>query len=471
MSIIRLTSSPSYTLYQRLPSKGPTGPAQGSSAPILGPLFSFPFAQGYKVNSTLTGGRVIGGGEIRRVTNLNNSGVGSLRQALSTPGPADIVFEVSGIIALANQGPQIGVNGADMNITVWGETAPSPGITIMPNAAYPNSALPVWAIRGNNIVWRHLRWRMGQQVGASGGLQLVQLFNTASTSFRQLFANCSFAYNCDEMVGIATQDGLDITLYRCILGPGSNSDCKCLLLTGLDAAQYSGRQIALIQNMFMLSIDRGPEFHSGAAFVMYNNYHYAYGNSPAVGSGCGAGFHTAGFGKGDQRPVFVSARGNVYEGNALINRPQFQFGSAGADAPLGNTGSQSYFNDNVNVIRCIEPGSTVTAVVNETDLGMVLPEVGPTLVLSSANVKSHLIGHAGSRPLNRDQLDTDTINHCINGDGNVITSAAPLYTLGSGSRALSIPANWNQQAPEEELGWRVLDRWIYQNFTQIVEAP
>src|SRR5439155_13160615 len=73
-------------------------------AGILGPLLTFPFAQGYAVDTTLTGGRLLGGGEIRRVTNLNDSGPGSLRAALATPGPADVVFEVGGVIRVNSEG-------------------------------------------------------------------------------------------------------------------------------------------------------------------------------------------------------------------------------------------------------------------------------------------------------------------------------------------------------------------------------
>src|SRR5436190_8999519 len=82
---------------------------------------AFPGAQGWAAQTP--GGR---GGRIIRVTNLNASGAGSFRAALEARGPRIVVFEVAGVI--------------DMGLSTWtidqpfltiaGQTAPSPGITL-----------------------------------------------------------------------------------------------------------------------------------------------------------------------------------------------------------------------------------------------------------------------------------------------------------------------------------------------------
>ena len=83
-----------------------------------GDLPAFPGAEGF--GATTPGGR---GGRIIKVTNLNGSGPGSLQRACSARGPRIVVFDTCGVI---RHDVQIQNGG----ITIMGQTAPSPGITI-----------------------------------------------------------------------------------------------------------------------------------------------------------------------------------------------------------------------------------------------------------------------------------------------------------------------------------------------------
>ena len=104
---------------------------------------AFPGAEGH--GRYVTGGR---GGDIIHVTNLNDSGEGSFRNAVSGSKKKIIVFDVAGVIPLESD-LTIGAN-----TTIAGQTAPTPGITLRYHTL---------RLGGNNIIMRFIRCRRGQE--------------------------------------------------------------------------------------------------------------------------------------------------------------------------------------------------------------------------------------------------------------------------------------------------------------------
>jgi pectate lyase len=115
-------------------------------------LVAFPGAEG--AGSLATGGR---GGDVYRVTNLNNTGAGSLRNGITgaTAAGRTIVFDVAGTINLTSA---LSISGKS-KVTIAGQTAPAGGITIANHALYISNS--------NNVVVQHLRVRPGNTYGSS----------------------------------------------------------------------------------------------------------------------------------------------------------------------------------------------------------------------------------------------------------------------------------------------------------------
>jgi hypothetical protein len=216
-----------------------------TSVPTDNRTIAFPGAEGF--GQYTTGGR---GGKIYIVSNLNDAGPGSLREAVTAKGPRMVVFAVSGTIHLESK---LSIGG---NVTIAGQSAPGDGICLADQ--------PV-GFGGDNIVIRYLRFRMGDKyqrggmVDGNGGDDAV-----GGTKRKNIVIDhCSMSWSTDEVFSIYAGDSTTLQ-WNLIAEPLNYSyhfetGDKDYEHHGYGAI-WGGRHLSAHHNLFAHCNSRTPRF-------------------------------------------------------------------------------------------------------------------------------------------------------------------------------------------------------------------
>lgn len=211
---------------------------------------AFPGAEGH--GRYTTGGR---GGEIRHVTNLNDSGAGSLREALKGDKAKIIVFDVSGYIDLKS----------DLNITsnttIAGQTAPEGGITLRYRTVNFTNC--------DNVIVRFIRSRRSQVKNVNDGADATWGRNHKNI----IIDHCSFSWSIDEVASF--YDNRDFTMQWTTIaeGLGNPGHSKGAHSYG---GIWGGKNASFHHNMIAHVQNRAPRFNGARySWTGYDNTKYS----------------------------------------------------------------------------------------------------------------------------------------------------------------------------------------------------
>lgn len=213
---------------------------------------AFPEAMGFGRNTV--GARGYSTPEIYFVTNLNDSGTGSFRDAVSKPGRF-VIFKVGGIINLSS------AIAVAANTTIAGQTAPGEGIVLLGKVSFSGSS---------NTIARYLRIRYGDN---TQGQDASGISNGANI----ILDHMTFTWGTDEVFSVnwdskgTSPD--NITLQNCIIGQGLHRHNHS---AGGLMQPSNGGKISLIGNLYICNKTRNNKIKGINEFV--NNIVYNWGN-------------------------------------------------------------------------------------------------------------------------------------------------------------------------------------------------
>ena len=223
---------------------------------------AFPTAEGY--GKYTVGGR---GGRVIKVTNLNDSGEGSLRAAIEATGPRIVVFDVDGNIELTTP---LRINND--SITILGQTAPGDGICI--------KDCPL-TVNASEVIVRYLRVRVGDKYrhdsDALGGGRYGQ--------HHVILDHLSVSWSIDECLSIyKTQD---MTVQWCLVNHSLSHSLHTKGSHGFGGI-WGGYRATFHHNMLSNHSSRNPRISSvdGTKSVdLRNNVIYNWGFKSGYGGG------------------------------------------------------------------------------------------------------------------------------------------------------------------------------------------
>lgn len=389
------------------------------------------------------GGLTLGGrdGKIVKVTSLATGGPGSLYQALQESGPRTIVFEVGGVIDL--QKATLPINNP--HVTLAGQTAPSPGITLIRGGL---------RIATHDVVVQHIAVRPGDAGEEKMSGWAPDGISTSSGAYNVVVDHVSVTWGVDENLSASgdrfsgtTPDDWragtthDVTFSRNLVaealydsshekGPHSKGSLMHDNVTG-----------ALVWgSMYVSNYERNPLFKGGARGVVANNL--------IINPGLRAmryNLIASEWGEHEHQTGMMSIVGNDmrYGDDTEVDVPLLQMTGVGE--------VEVYFEDNLAVDLMGDP---VPLLGGETALALERDEAPVWYdnleIIESSDVEGAVVSDVGSRPWDRDPIDARIIDDALNGNAAIIDSESEVggYPVRAPSEQAFDESKWDLDCME-----------------------
>jgi hypothetical protein len=403
---------------------------------------AFPGAVGWAAETV--GGR---GGRIIRVTTLAADGPGSLRAALAAKGPRIVVFEVGGVIDLGRTTLEI----TEPYLTIAGQTAPSPGITIIRGGI---------DLRAHDVIVRHIRIRTGADGQPRMSGWEADSFSTVG-AWNVIVDHCTMTWGIDENLSASGPRFTGDSIEEWRQGTSHNITFSYnLLAEGLaDSSHPKGEHskgsllhdnatgILIYRNIYAHNVERSPLLKGGVQAAVVNNLIYDPGKR-AIHYNLMA-LEWAGH---DYVTGELAAVGNVMRGGPSTDE-RLPFLMLGGDGDL-----RYYGHDNIAVDRH-GVALPMFGRYGETRARLIeaeTPSPWPASleVIEARDVETHVLASAGARPWDRDEHDLRVLFFVAEGRGEIIDDESRVggYPKVAPTSAPFVEADWNLETMEPKSG-------------------
>ncbi len=228
----------------------------GQPSDVLAQTLAFPGAEGS--GRFASGGR---GGDVYYVTNLNDSGAGSLRNGILTAPSSGrtILFKVSGTIELASD-----LTISRPNITIAGQTAPGDGITLKRRMLRLSGA--------RNVIVRHIRVRPGDVDPTFEG-DAVWVYQSTNV----ILDRVSCSWSVDECLSVTYST--NVTVQWCMISESLNNSQHQKGAHGYGSLlRYGAGALTFHHNLYQHHKSRNPRLGDRIKLDFVNNVIYNWGD-------------------------------------------------------------------------------------------------------------------------------------------------------------------------------------------------